>query len=210
MRVEVTRGDVVESSHQVDVVVADLAKPVVVWGESDRSVIPRSAIKFIQALPLLRTGAADRYDVSEIELALACSSHSGERDHIEAVAAWLQRIGCSPQDLECGPSAPIGDEAAIEHHRAGAEALPIINCCSGKHAGFLTVARLYAPMVTCTLLLFGTFDRLLDERTSGGPRRWLGSCPRRHSRHRRPLLRLAWSTLCKVGSFGSRALAVTR
>ncbi len=141
MRVELTRGDVVESRHEIDVVIADRSGPAVVWGDPDRSVIPRSAIKFVQALPLLTTGAAKRFDVSDIELALACSSHSGERAHVEAVLAWLDRIGCGESDLECGPSVPIGEQAAADHHRSGAAASAILNCCSGKHAGFLTVAR---------------------------------------------------------------------
>ncbi len=141
MRVELTRGDVVESVHHVDVVIADRSGSAVVWGDADRAVIPRSSIKFVQALPLLATGAADRFDLTDVELALACSSHSGEAAHVDAVRSWLDRIGCAEADLECGPSVPIGDQAAIDHHRAAATASPILNCCSGKHAGFLTTAR---------------------------------------------------------------------
>lgn len=137
MRIVVTRGPVEESEHQVHGVISDLTGPVAVWGDQDRSVIPRSAIKFIQAMPLLRTGAAAHYDVSEIELALACSSHSGESAHVDAVRAWLSRIGLDETALECGPDMPIAGAG----DRPNLTPEPIYNCCSGKHAGFLTVAQ---------------------------------------------------------------------
>ncbi len=132
-----TRGPVEESEHQVHGVISDLSGPVAVWGDQDRSVIPRSAIKFVQAVPLVRTGAAERFGVSDIELALACSSHSGEAAHVDAVRSWLQRIGLDESALECGPDMPIAGAG----DRVGLVPEPIYNCCSGKHAGFLTVAQ---------------------------------------------------------------------
>ena len=132
-----TRGPVEESEHRVHGVISDLSGPVAVWGEQDRPVIPRSAIKFIQAIPLVRTGAAERYAVSDIELALACSSHSGEAAHVDAVRSWLQRIGLDESALECGPDMPIAGAG----DRVGLTPEAIYNCCSGKHAGFLTVAK---------------------------------------------------------------------
>lgn len=98
------------------------------WGDPDRLVHPRSAVKPLQALPLVETGAADAFELGERELALACSSHNGEPGHVEAVESWLDRIGCSHEDLECGVEASRGPTAAR-------------NNCSGKHVGFLTIAR---------------------------------------------------------------------
>lgn len=141
MKIAVTRGEAVESTHVVDAVVADLDGPVAVWGRPDRLVIARSALKFVQVLPLLRTGAAHRFGVTDIELALACSSHSGEPAHVDAVRAWLHRIGLDEDALACGPDVPLGSQALIEHHRAHREPAAVLNCCSGKHVGFLTVAR---------------------------------------------------------------------
>ncbi len=110
------------------------------WGEPDRPVIPRSAIKSVQALPLLTTGAAEAFNVSDDELALACSSHSAEPRHVAMVRSWLERVGLSEDDLECGPGRPIGQDAAANAIRAGLPTAPILNCCSGKHTGFLTTA----------------------------------------------------------------------
>ncbi|MGH1489695.1 MAG: asparaginase [Acidimicrobiales bacterium] len=141
MHVELTRGAIVESAHRVDVAVVGTDGPLLTWGDVERPVIARSSLKFIQTLPLLRTGAAERFDVSQQEIALAASSHSGEKPHIEAVRAWLARLGLDASALECGSTVPLGAAAAIEHHREHGEPAAIINCCSGKHAGFLTVAR---------------------------------------------------------------------
>lgn len=141
MRVQLTRGPVVESVHQIDVVVADSAGPALVWGDADRLVIPRSAAKFFQAVPLLATGAAERFAVTDAEVMLACSSHSAEPGHVEAVRTWLERLELTEEHLECGPDTPINDRAAEDIFRRGDGPAPILNCCSGKHTGFLAVAR---------------------------------------------------------------------
>jgi L-asparaginase II len=127
--VELRRGPLPESTHRVHAVVVDTAGRLVrAWGDPDRPVHPRSAVKPLQALPLVETGAADAFGVSEIEMALACASHEGEPGHVQAVRSWLARIGSSVDDLECGPQ---------ERREHG----PVGNNCSGKHAGFLTVCR---------------------------------------------------------------------
>ena len=139
--VEVRRGNAIESTHQVHAVVATVDGPTRVWGDGDRLTMPRSSIKSIQVLPMLALGAADAYDVTEDEIALASSSHNAESAHTAAVEAWLTRIGLSPDSLECGPSDPIHTESARDLYRGGTEPGRIHNCCSGKHAGFLTLAQ---------------------------------------------------------------------
>lgn len=139
--VEAWRGDVVESRHHIHAVITDSSGVVEAWGDRQRATIPRSAIKSIQALPLLTSGAADAYGMSEEELALACASHSGEPEHVEAVRAWLDRLDLSDLDLECGADIPLGKEAKREFLASRGEPNPVFNCCSGKHAGFLTLAR---------------------------------------------------------------------
>lgn len=129
LAVELWRGPHVESRHVVQAVVADASGTVVrSWGDADRLTHPRSSVKPIQALPLVESGAADAFGVTEVELALACASHRGEPGHVEAVEAWLDRIGCAADDLECG----------VE---LGRDPTPAGNNCSGKHAGFLTLAQ---------------------------------------------------------------------
>ncbi len=127
--VELRRGPLAESVHEVHAAVVDADGGVVrAWGDPDRLVHPRSSVKPLQALPLVETGAADAFELTDVELALACASHSAEPEHIAAVEAWLERIGSSVDELECGVQEGRGTNAAG-------------NVCSGKHAGFLTVAH---------------------------------------------------------------------
>ena len=140
--VEVTRGSQVESRHRAAVAVVDAAgKVVLAAGDTDRPVYARSAIKSLQAIALVESGAAEAFDLSEPELALACASHSGEPRHVEAVTAWLARLGLSAADLECGPQLPGYEPALIDLLASGGEATAAHNNCSGKHSGFLTLAR---------------------------------------------------------------------
>lgn len=134
LTVELWRGPHVESRHTVHAVVTDVEGAVVrSWGDPDRLTHPRSAVKPLQALPLVETGAADAFGLGAVELALACASHNGEPGHVAAVEDWLARIGCTVDHLECGT------ERA--HLDLDPKATATWNNCSGKHVGFLTVAQ---------------------------------------------------------------------
>src|SRR5689334_11782223 len=92
--VEAIRGAAVESEHRGACAVVDAQDKVVLgFGDIDRPVYARSAIKPLQALPLIESGAADAFGLGSREIALACASHHGEPMHVAAVAAWLERLG---------------------------------------------------------------------------------------------------------------------
>jgi L-asparaginase II len=59
---------------------------------------------------------------------------------VDAVRAWLKRIGLSEGDLECGAQMPMFEGSAHPLIRAGRQPSAAHNNCSGKHTGFLTVA----------------------------------------------------------------------
>jgi L-asparaginase II len=140
--VELTRGATVESVHRGSVAVADsTGKIVFALGDLETPVYPRSSLKPIQALPLIESGAADAFGLSDEEIALACASHSGEPMHTTRVAAWLARIGCGESDLACGAHASRYEPVAEDMIRRSQKPTRIFNNCSGKHTGFLTVAR---------------------------------------------------------------------
>ncbi len=137
--IEVTRGECVESRHRGAFVIAEASgKIVCAAGDPHMPVYPRSAVKPLQAIPLIETGAADRFGLTDKELALACASHKGEPAHVEAVNAWLARIGLSHAALECGVQAPRTPAAAKDAILAGAPLTAAYHNCSGKHTGFLT------------------------------------------------------------------------
>lgn len=139
--VEVTRGPLVESRHRVAAAVVDADGTLAAsWGDIALPVYPRSANKPLQALALLESGAADRWALGDAEIALACASHMGEPRHVATVGAWLDRMGLSAGDLECGTHLPYDEATAHALIRSGDVPSPLHNNCSGKHTGFLATA----------------------------------------------------------------------
>ncbi|MBV1705190.1 MAG: asparaginase, partial [Hyphomicrobiales bacterium] len=139
--VEVTRGGRVESRHRVSLVVADAAgRARFAAGDAAMRVFPRSAVKAMQALPFVESGAPERYGLGIDALALACASHSGARRHVESATATLRAAGLDPSALECGASDPQDATEARALARFGVTASALHNNCSGKHAGFLCLA----------------------------------------------------------------------
>ena len=92
--VEALRGRLVESGHRGAVAVVDAdGRSVLVLGDTERPIYPRSAIKALQALPLIESGAADRFGLADEELALACASHSGEPAHVATATRMRAHSG---------------------------------------------------------------------------------------------------------------------
>jgi L-asparaginase II len=139
--IEVTRGGRVESRHHGSVVVVDAkGARALALGEVEAAVFPRSAVKALQALPLIESGAADKYGLDAAEIALACSSHSGEPIHAQTAAAMLGKARREPGCLECGAHWPLGEQAARQLAREGKTPSALHNNCSGKHAGFVCLS----------------------------------------------------------------------
>jgi L-asparaginase II len=112
---------------------------VLAIGDVTTPIFPRSAVKALQALPLVETGAADAFGFGDEELALACASHSGEAGHIAGVTRMLAKAGLDVAALRCGAHWPMAQPAVVEPARTG-EPSALHNNCSGKHSGFLCVA----------------------------------------------------------------------
>jgi L-asparaginase II len=140
--VRVWRGDWVESQHRGLWALVDSSGRVIdSAGDVQTPIFARSSLKSLQALPLLESGAAERFGLSDPEVVLAISSHSGEACHTRPVAALLQRLKLSHADLRCGAQPPNDShERALLRHR-GELPSALHNNCSGKHAGFLCLAR---------------------------------------------------------------------
>ena len=135
---EVTRGDLVESTHDGAIAVCDVSGQIVVrYGDVDRVLFFRSSAKPFQSVPLVESGAADAFDFGTEELALACASHDATPTHQRVVARMLARIGLDEDALRCG-IAPPEDEQEAARITLGLKAPSQIQCeCSGEHAGML-------------------------------------------------------------------------
>jgi L-asparaginase II len=139
--VDVMRGDAIESVHCGAVAVLDADGGVLAsLGDIDRPIFPRSAVKVLQALPLVASGAADRLGLGNDELALACASHNGEPIHAQTASRMLAKAGLDAGALECGTHWPYLDTASRALAAQGREPSALNNNCSGKHAGFLCLA----------------------------------------------------------------------
>lgn len=137
--VEIWHGDFLESVHQGAAVVCDAKGDIVAsWGDPDQTILPRSSCKMIQALPLVESGAADKFGLTQAQLALSCASHQGAALHVDSVTSWLADLDLSETDLRCGPQRTSDRAYQAEMTLAGKCEDKRHNNCSGKHSGFLT------------------------------------------------------------------------
>jgi L-asparaginase II len=143
----VTRGPAVESRHLGAVAVALPDGRAWCAGPADELCWARSAVKPLQAIPVVELGIADALGLEDAELAVICASHDGTERHVEVVDRILHRAGLDRERLQCGPHAPFDRRSSLAIARKGQKPERIHNNCSGKHAGFLLVARaLGAPL----------------------------------------------------------------
>ena len=138
----VTRGDATESLHYGSVAVVDReGRLLFAAGDPSTLTMTRSALKPLQAVPLVAAGGIERFGFSVEQTALLCASHSGERRHVTAVADMLRRAGCSPEELQCGVHPPLFYAARDELPPAGVAFSALQHNCSGKHSGMLAYCR---------------------------------------------------------------------
>ncbi len=138
---DVTRGELVESVHLGSLaVVGTDGRLLYALGDPMLVTYLRSAAKPFQALPLVESGAFERYGFTSQELAVICASHSGEDIHVAAVQSILDKIGLSADYLKCGIHQPFSKEV-VRRLREQGQQPTVLHCnCSGKHAGMLALA----------------------------------------------------------------------
>lgn len=151
--VQVRRGGVTESRHRGHIVAVEPDGNIVAFlGGPETVTYLRSSAKPHQAIPLVASGAADRFGFNEKEIALACASHSGETIHAEVAASMLKKIGLPPEALKCGTHEPFSPDVTRELRERGEKPNVFQNNCSGKHAAMLALAlHLGAPIETYDL-----------------------------------------------------------
>ncbi|MDE2840621.1 MAG: asparaginase [Chloroflexota bacterium] len=142
LQIEVTRGALVESTHRAHAAVVDSGGSVLyAAGDPDRLTFLRSSAKPLQALAMVESGAAERFGLTDREIAVMCASHAGEPFHVAAVQSILRKIGLDEGALACGTHAPGHGPSAAALVRAGESPRKIHDNCSGKHASMLTLCR---------------------------------------------------------------------
>jgi L-asparaginase II len=174
LRVETTRGELVESVHRVAVAVVDSGGVLrAASGAPETVTWWRSAAKPFQALPLVQDGAADHFAFSAEELALACASHSSEPRHLSIVSHLMARLELSDVELACGVHPPLSPAVAQAVARGSAVLTPRWSNCSGKHAGMLALAKHHRwPLSGYNSAGHPVQQRILEEVA-----RWTGVAP---------------------------------
>ena len=138
----VTRGEGIDAWHAAAVAVVDGDGCVThTLGDDELVTFTRSAIKPLQALPLILTGACDAFGLGDDELAIAAASHDGGGVQREVILGLLEKAGARENQLACGAHWPIGMRIRGLHPCDGEDRDPLRHNCSGKHAGFLALAR---------------------------------------------------------------------
>jgi L-asparaginase II len=140
--VRVFRGTLCECSHRGHMVVTDLQGRILHFAGNPRHItFARSSAKLLQAIPVVESGAVEKYGLSERETAVICASHNGEEEHTATVLSILSKLGCTPEALLCGAHEPFHPGAAENLRKRGAAPSVLHNNCSGKHSGMLALAR---------------------------------------------------------------------
>lgn len=133
-----TRNDLVEGVYRGAIAVVDAAGNLLhSVGNPDYETFLRSAIKMIQAVPVVESSAAERFEFDDAELAVCCASHTAAEYHVRTVRGMLEKLALTEKALGCGGHLP--EDAAMRNRLIRAEATPtaIYNNCSGKHTGML-------------------------------------------------------------------------
>ncbi|MEW5924108.1 MAG: asparaginase [Candidatus Zixiibacteriota bacterium] len=139
---KVYRGKREESVHYGSIAVVDNKGKLTHYaGDPEFFTFVRSSAKPFQLMALIKTGAADKYDFSKKQLAVMCGSHIGTDHHREVVMANLEAAGNKPENLKCGTHLPIYMTQSGEYPKHEEHKDPLRHNCSGKHSGFLALAR---------------------------------------------------------------------
>jgi L-asparaginase II len=138
--VEVLRGDRVESLHRGSIAVVNPQGEIIYQaGDQGFEISMRSCAKPLQAIPVIVSGAAERFKFTDQELALFCGSVSGQSFHVAAVKNVLEKIGLTETALLCGVHPPSHRGTAKELQQKGVKPGPVHNNCAGKHAAMLAL-----------------------------------------------------------------------
>lgn len=168
------RSNLIEIIHHGIIccnIINDNNENVIIYqkGNIDQLFYLRSALKYIQILPLLESGAIEYYNFNDKEISVMCSSHNSEECHLETVRSILLKINSNENDLRCGGHTPVSEEAAFQYVRNGVQTPfrdHIYNNCSGKHAGFLALCKFLGHPIEGYLSLDHPIQLLIREAVS--------------------------------------------
>lgn len=133
------RDGVIEGIHYGSVVVLGADGQVQLQiGDIEAAFYPRSAIKPVQAVAMVRAGLPLDGEL----LSLAAASHSGEERHLAGTRRILELAGLTEDSLRNVPDLPFDPAVRDTWVREGRAPSRLAQNCSGKHAAMLYVSKL--------------------------------------------------------------------
>ncbi|KIL37680.1 asparaginase [Cohnella kolymensis] len=143
--VEEYRGNVLENTHSGRICgVNERGEVVYSIGDVEQLTYLRSSAKPLQALPSIQRGVQEKYNLTDIELALLGASHRGEPFHIEALESLSRKVGLNEDNLICLPTYPLNPDARDRLFKSDHPKRKIYHNCSGKHFGIMSLCKLLA------------------------------------------------------------------
>ena len=115
LSVQVTRGGLIESNHNIQAIFLDQNRKVIFNQKSSRRVFPRSAIKILQAIPFIQSKAIDQFNLTAKHVALSCASHNADLVHVETAIDWIKKLKKTEKVLLCGHHRPMGSDTSDGH-----------------------------------------------------------------------------------------------
>ncbi len=142
LKVEIVRKNIVEATHLVHAVALDESgRQIAVFGNAEIVTYWRSTAKPFQAMAVILSGAANAFNLHAKELAIACGSHIGTREHVNVVREMLVKADLTESHLQCGIHEPYDAEERNRLAREGLKPSRLHSNCSGKHAAMLLAAK---------------------------------------------------------------------
>ncbi len=142
--INIYRGELVENIYRGDIVIVNAGGTLAYSiGNPKKVTYWRSAAKPIQVLPIIYSGAYQKYGLTEQEVAFLSSSHSGEDKHIDLIHSIFEKIKIDEKFLYCGASLPLHKPTAKALLNKKMEISPVYNTCSGKHVAMVILCKFF-------------------------------------------------------------------
>ena len=139
IRTYVTRGKIIESIHLSNCIIKDYNfKTIFSTSNGNNFVYPRSAIKIFQAIPFIKSRSQKNFNLTEKQIAISCSSHCGEAEHLKVIKEWIKKININKNLLQCGIHNPLDKYSSDKLLLSGIKPNQLHNNCSGKHLGMIS------------------------------------------------------------------------
>ena len=160
----ITRGNFIESIHDTKCLIKDFNyKTIFSTGHDNDFIYPRSSIKIFQAVPFIKSQAHKEFKLSNKQIAISCSSHHGEKQHLIILNNWIKKLNISKKILKCGIHNPLDQTSSNNLLLKGNKPNQLHNNCAGKHLGMITGCLLYKMSIKNYVSINHPYQKLIRQ-----------------------------------------------